>query len=110
MTYVKPSTKISTASGPQASSDSDVLVVDGKGTGNFGAPVQVSIAGYGVTGTDGTNTHEILDAMPMGRAATQNSIEAGNAAINFANEDYLTSGEITALADSNNHAATSDLT
>lgn len=109
MTYVKPSTKLSTSSGPQASSDSDVLVVDGVNA-TFGTAVQVSVAGYGVTGTDGTNTHEILDAMPMGRAATQNSIEAGNPAINFASEDFLTSGEISSLADSNNHAATSDLT
>ncbi len=109
MTYVKPSTKLSTASGPQASSDSDVLVVDGVNA-TFGTAVQVSVAGYGVTGTDGTNTHEILDAMPMGRAATQNSIEAGNSAINFANEDYLTNSEVNALADTAQHAATSDLT
>lgn len=109
MTYVKPSTKLSTASGPQASSDSDVLVVDGVNAA-FGTAVQASAAGYGVTGTDGTNTHEILDAMPLGRAAVQLAVEAGNSAIDFASEDFLTSGEISSLDDTNNHIATSDLT
>ena len=109
MTYVKPTTKLSTSGGPQASSDSDVLVVDGVNAA-FGTAVQASAAGYGVTGTDGTNTHEILDAMPLGRAAVQLAVEAGNPAINFASEDFLTSGEISSLDDSNNHIATSDLT
>lgn len=109
MTYVKPSTKLSTASGPQSSSDSDVLVVDGVNAA-FGTAVQASVAGYGVTGTDGTNTHEILDAMPLGRAATQLAVEAGNPAINFASEDFLTGSEISSLDDSGQHAATSDLT
>jgi hypothetical protein len=115
MTYVKPTTKLSTASGPQASSDSDVLVVDGVNA-TFGTAVQASAAGFGVTGTDGTNTHEILDALPLGRAAVQLAVEAGSAdtdggrAVDFASQDFLTSSDIAALDDSNNHIATSDLT
>ncbi len=108
MTYVKPTTNLSTSGGPQASSDSDILVVDGVNA-TFGTAVQVSSAGYGVTGNDGTNTFEVLDAMPMGRAATQNSIEAASN-VNFANEDFLTSGEISSLADGAYHQAGSDQT
>ena len=45
----------------------------------------------------------------MGRAATQNSIEAASN-VNFANEDFLTSGEISSLADGAYHQAGSDQT
>ena len=93
---------------PDASGTNDQTAIDGKGVA-FGAAVQASAAGFGVTGTDGTNTHEILDALPLGRASTQNSIEAGST-VDFATQDLLTSVEIAALADSNNHIATSDLT
>lgn len=93
---------------PDASGTNDQTAIDGKGVA-FGAAVQASAAGFGVTGTDGTNTHEILDAMPMNRAATQNSIEAGST-VDMSTQDLLTSVEIAALADSGQHAATSDLT
>ena len=108
MTYVKPTTSLSTSGGPQASSDSEILVVDGVNA-TFGTVVQASSAGYGVIGNDGTNTFEVLDAMPMGRAATQTSIEAASN-IDFANEDYLASGEISGLADGAYHQAGSDQT
>lgn len=98
MTYVRP----------DASGTNDQTAIDGKGAA-FGAAVQASAAGFGVTGTDGTNTHEILDALPMNRAATQNSIEAAST-VDFSTQDLLTSGEISSLADSRAHATTSDLT
>jgi hypothetical protein len=93
---------------PDASGTNDQTAIDGKGVA-FGAAVQASAAGFGVTGTDGTNTHEILDAMPMNRAATQNSIEAAST-VDFSTQDLLTGSEISALADTAQHAATSDLT
>ena len=93
---------------PDASGTNDQTAIDGKGVA-FGAAVQASAAGFGVTGTDGTNTHEILDAMPMNRAATQNSIEAAST-VDFASQDLLTGSEISSLDDSGQHAATSDLT
>ena len=109
MTYVKPSTTLQTGGGPQASSDSEILVVDGNGTGGFGQAVQAANNGYGVVGTDGTNTFEILDALPLGRTAVQESIERASN-IDFAAEDFLTSGEINSLDDGNYQQAGSDQT
>lgn len=98
MTYVIPDT----------SGNNNQTCIDGKGVA-FGAAVQASAAGFGVTGTDGTNTHEILDAMPLGRAAVQESVEAAST-VDFATQDFLTTVEIAALDDSTEEEATSDLT
>ena len=47
--------------------------------------------------------------MPMNRAATQNSIEAGST-VDMSTQDLVSSIELAALADSGQHATTSDLT
>ena len=79
--------------------------VDGKFPA-FNTNVEVTKGGFGVRRSDGT--FEILDALPLGRAAIQLSVErgstataamagpgaAGFTAINFATANYVTAGEI----------------
>ena len=79
----------------------------------FGTTVEASAAGYGVRRTvKGVEVFEVLDALPLGRAAVQTAIEAGSTAlagtvggaaagftaIDFATADYITSAEAAASA------------
>ena len=76
-------------------------------------PIQVSKAGFGIIDPY-TGTFEVLDALPLGRAAAQVSVEKGSAAavttVDFATEDFLTAGEASALPAVDNDLVTSDLT
>ena len=75
----------------------------------FAATVEAGAGGYGVRRTvKGVEIFEVLDAMPLNRAATQEAVEAGStsaksvqsgvAAVDFATENFLTSAEATAAA------------
>jgi hypothetical protein len=96
--------------------------VDGKFPA-FNTNVEVTKGGFGVRRPDGT--FEILDALPLGRASAQLSVErgstataamagpaaAGFTAINFATANFVTASEIDSdgrLLDSD--FITSDLT
>lgn len=71
MTYIKPTANRSTAGGPVASSDSDYLFVDGKDP-QFEAKMYATQAGIGVK--DSKGQIEIVDALPMSRAAVRTSM------------------------------------
>ena len=96
--------------------------VDGKGDA-FGATVEAGAGGFGIQRTvKGVVTFEVLDAMPLNRAATQVAVEngadltpgttaAGFADIDFATQDFLTAGEATAAAGiKDGEASAGDLT
>ena len=97
MSYVKPRTDQTGHAG-----------VDGV-VPAFGATVEAGAGGYGVRRTvKGVEIFEVLDAMPLNRAATQTAIEAGStsadsvqsgvAAVDFATENFLTTVEAAAAA------------
>ena len=86
--------------------------VDGK-VDAFGVAVEASAGGFGIKRTvKGVSTFEVLDALPLNRAAVQLAVEAGSArvagtvggaaagftAIDFATVDQLTAAEAAASA------------
>ena len=71
MAYIKPTANRSTAGGPQASSDSDFLFVDGVDP-SFEAKLYATQAGIGVK--DSKGQIEIVDALPMSRAGVRTSM------------------------------------
>ena len=88
--------------------DSDAYsAVDGAADA-FGVAVEASAGGFGIRRTvKGVETFEVLDAMPLNRAAVQEAVEAGSAlthgttaagfaAIDFASADLLTQAEVNA--------------
>jgi hypothetical protein len=92
---------------PQRTDATKYGVVDGVYPA-FGEPLQVSKGGFGVVNPDGT--FEVLDALPLGRANIQRSVELGSAAlvadsdqgpykagfvaVDFATADYITADEV----------------
>ena len=78
--------------------------VDGKSDA-FGVTVEAGAGGFGIRRTiKGVETFEVLDAMPLNRAATQEAVErgadltpgttaAGFADVDFATQNLLTSAE-----------------
>ena len=76
----------------------------------FGTALEAGAGGFGVRRTvKGVQVFEVLDAMPLNRAATQLAVEAGSAltpgttaagfaAVDFAAQDQLTAAEATAAA------------
>ena len=77
-------------------------------TGQTAEPIQVTAGGFGVLDPY-TGTIEILDALPLGRAAVQESIERGST-VDFATEDFLTETEVDTLVAKDSDLITSDLT
>ena len=84
--------------------------------GAYDTPVELSAGGFGIKRIDprsGKEFFEVLDAFPAGKAAVQNAIEAGSAAvaatvggaaagftaIDFATADQLDAAEIANDAD-----------
>ena len=97
--------------------------VEGVAPNSFGATVEAGAGGFGIrTTVKGVEVFEVLDAMPLNRAATQNSVEAGSAltpgttaagfaAVDFASQDLLTSVETAAAAGiKDGEASAGDLT
>ena len=89
----------------------------------FGTAVEAGAGGFGVRRTvKGVEVFEVLDAMPLNRAATQNAVEAGSAltpgttaagfaAVDFASQNLLTGAEATAAAGiKDGEASAGDLT
>lgn len=76
----------------------------------FGTAVEAGAGGFGVRRTvKGVEVFEVLDAMPLNRAATQLAVEAGSTpspsaaaagftAVNFAIQNELTSAEVASAA------------
>lgn len=82
MVYVRPTSKKSTAGGPQASSDSDYLAVDHDHIAE-NSPLVATAAGFGIKYRvvgDSDNADnavfnvEILDALPMSKPAVQTAV------------------------------------
>jgi len=83
--------------------------VDGKDVA-FATDVEAGAGGFGVRHTvKGVEVFEVLDAMPLNRAATQVAVEAGAdltpgttaagfADVDFATQNLLTTAEVTAAA------------
>lgn len=119
MAYIKPGTLPTGNKG--VSSDSDYLAVDltvpktGTGaatisaTGLNGAAVQATKAGFGVVDPY-TGEIEILDALPLGRAAVQLKVEGSANDVNFATQDFLTATEVDASTVLDSEFITADLT
>ena len=89
----------------------------------FGTAVEAGAGGFGVRRTvKGVQVFEVLDAMPLNRAATQRKVEAGSVlrpgttaagftAIDFATQNQLTAAEATAARGiKNGEALAGDLT
>ena len=84
--------------------------VEGVAPNSFGATVEAGAGGFGIrTTVKGVEVFEVLDAMPLNRAATQVAVEAGSAltpgttaagfaAVDMASQDLLTTAEVTAAA------------
>ena len=107
---------------PVRTDQTDYGQVDGASDA-FGVTVEAGAGGFGIRRTvKGVETFEVLDAMPLNRAATQEAVErgadltpgttaAGFADIDFATQDFLTAGEVTAAAGiKDGEASAGDLT
>lgn len=107
---------------PVRTDQTDYGQVDGT-TDAFGVTVEAGAGGFGIKRTvKGVDTFEVLDAMPLNRAATQNAVEAGSAltpgttaagfaAVDFAAQDLLTTVEAAAAAGiKDGEASAGDLT
>jgi len=78
-------------------------------TPDFKTTVEAGAGGFGIRKTvKGVEVFEVLDAMPLNRAATQKAVEAGSSsakasqsgvtAVDFATQNFLTGAEATAAA------------
>lgn len=94
---------------PTRTDQTKYSATDGKDVA-FGTTVEAGAGGFGVRRTvKGVEVFEVLDAMPLNRAATQNSVEAGSAltpgttaagfaAIDMGAQDLLTTAEVASAA------------
>lgn len=81
-------------------STTNAAAVDGKNTA-FGTALKASSGGFGViTTAKGQQVFEVLDALPLNRAAVKASVETGTVAPGYVLANTLSGGEDTALADS----------
>lgn len=107
---------------PVRTDQTDYGQVDGKSDA-FGVTVEAGAGGFGIRRTiKGVETFEVLDAMPLNRAATQEAVErgadltpgttaAGFADVDFATQDLLTTAETASAAGiKDGEASAGDLT
>lgn len=80
-------------------STTNAAAVDGKNTA-FGTALKASSGGFGViTTAKGQQVFEVLDALPLNRAAVKASVETGTVAAGYVLANTLSGGEDAALAD-----------
>jgi len=80
---------------------SNATAVDGKNTA-FGTALKASSGGFGViTTAKGQQVFEVLDALPLNRAAVKASVETGSVAAGYVLANTISAGEDAALYDTN---------